>query len=214
MIDKPDDSDRRTPRFLIMDNTPLSLLACIQALDWLFEPGCDVMITDLVVAEATRDPGEGRDQRRNSRSHVAQWLETNRHRITILKTPEGLRYDREMELWKRAGKPDDLRPSWRDRGERSLLSAVQELKQALSLGDEVIVIVDDRNARDAVRAIRVDLTMMGTRTFIRWMDEDFAMPGADTAWQAIQIITSNTADEGEDEDPIFVRQGPPSSGIT
>ncbi len=110
-----------------------------------------------------------------------------------------------MELWERAGKPDDLRPSWSDRGERSLLSAVQDLKQALLLDEEIIVIVDDRDARDAIRAVRGDLTMMGTRTFIRWMDEDFHVPGADTAWHAIRLATAGTADEGEHEDPVFIR---------
>jgi hypothetical protein len=208
VIDKPASPDVRKPRFLIMDNTPLSLLGCIEALDWLFRPGCPVTVTDMVVAEATRDPGDGRDQRRATRAYIGSWLEKNGDKITILATAEGERYRREMMLWERAGKPDDLRPSWSDRGERSLLSAVQDLKQALQLDEQIIVIVDDRNARDAVRAIRADLTMMGTRTFIRWMDEDFSVLGADTAWQAIRMATANTADEGEYEDPVFIRNGP------
>ncbi|QXZ80886.1 MULTISPECIES: hypothetical protein [unclassified Rhizobium] len=49
-----------------MDNTPLYLLGTIEALNWLFEPGCEVMITDMVTAEAIREPGEGWDQRRNA----------------------------------------------------------------------------------------------------------------------------------------------------
>ncbi|UIJ70555.1 hypothetical protein [Aurantimonas sp. HBX-1] len=207
MIDHPDAADIRSPRFLIMDNTPLSLLGCIEALDWLFEPGCPVTITDMILAEATRDPGEDRDQRRGTRAYINAWLTKNRARITILETAEGARYDREMQLWERAGKPEDLRPSWSDRGERSLLAAIQVLKQALLLDEEIIVIVDDRDARDAVRAVRADLTMMGTRTFIRWMDEDFGVSGADTAWQAIRLATDGTADEGEDDDPVFVRSG-------
>ena len=208
MIDKPDNRDIRKPRFLILDNTPLSLLGCIEALDWLFTPGCPVTITDMVAAEATRDPGDDRDRRKSARAYIARWLETNRDRITLLATTEGERYRREMLLWERAGKPDDLRPSWSHRGERSLLSAVQDLKHALLLDEEIIVIADDRDARDAVRAIRADLTLMGTRTFIRWMHEDFGVPGADTAWQAIRRATAETADEGEDEDPVFVRNGP------
>ncbi|NDV86648.1 hypothetical protein GTW51_08035 [Aurantimonas aggregata] len=190
-----------------MDNTPLSLLGCIEALDWLFEPGCPVTITDMVVAEAIRDPGDAKDQRRGTRAYISGWLQENRARLTILDTAEGARYHREMHLWERAGRPGDLRPSWRDRGERSLLSAVQVLKQALQLDEEIIVIVDDRDARDAVRAVRADLTMMGTRTFIRWMDEDFGVSGADTAWQAIRLATDDTADAGEDADPVFVRSG-------
>lgn len=61
------EQDRRRPRFLIMDNTPLSLLAMIEALDWFFAPGCDVVITDMVLEEATRDPGPGRTRERQVR---------------------------------------------------------------------------------------------------------------------------------------------------
>ena len=50
-----------------------------------------------------------------------------------------------MSLWERAGKPDDLSPSRSDRGERRLLSAVRDVKQALALGEEITVIIDDRN---------------------------------------------------------------------
>ena len=79
-----------------MENTPLSLLGSIEALDWFFEPGCEVTITDMVIAEAVRDPGEGQDQRRDDRAYVAQWLKRNRYRIKVLATTEGRRYRREM----------------------------------------------------------------------------------------------------------------------
>lgn len=42
MIETAGPEDIRSPKFLIMDNTPLSLLGAIEALDWFFEPGCDV----------------------------------------------------------------------------------------------------------------------------------------------------------------------------
>jgi hypothetical protein len=205
MIDGPEAEDRRSPRFLIMDNTPLSLLGTIEALDWFFEPGCDVMITDMVIAEAIRDPGEGRDRRRFARAYVAQWLVINRHRIEVLKTIEGQRYEREMRLWEKAGKPEDLHPDWTGRGERSVFSAVQDLKAALAQNEEIIVIMDDRDGRDAVRAVRADITLMGTRTFIRWMEEDFGIKSAATAWHAIRMATAGTADEGEEEDPVHIR---------
>lgn len=51
-----------------MDNTPLSLLECIEALDWLFATGCSVVITDMVVAEAVLEPGTGKDRRRGART--------------------------------------------------------------------------------------------------------------------------------------------------
>jgi len=70
MIGWPEGADRRVLRFLIMDSTPLSLLGCIGALDWLFLPGCPVMITDMVVAEILRDPGDAKDQRRAARASI------------------------------------------------------------------------------------------------------------------------------------------------
>lgn len=197
--------DRRRPRFLIMDNTPLSLLAMIEALDWLFAPGSEVVITDMVAEEATRDPGGDRDRRKASRAYIAKWLEANRHHVPILRTAEGERYGREMALWRKAGMPDDLKPDWSDRGERSLLAAIKILKTALASGEEIIVIADDRDARDAVRAVRGDIMLIGTRTFIRWIAEDFGLPGADTAWQTILAATDGKADPGEDIDPLFIR---------
>ncbi|TCR85276.1 hypothetical protein [Rhizobium sp. BK376] len=206
MIDKPEPEDASTPRFLIMDNTPLSLLGTIEALDWLFEPGCDVMITDMVIAAAIREPGESRDQRRKVREYVAGWLERNRDRITVLATVEPQRYEREMRLWERAGKPDDQHPEWSDRGERSVFSAVQDLKAVLAQTEEIIVIMDDRDGRDAVRAVRADIALMGTRTFIRWMEEDFGIESAATVWQVIRTATADTAGEGAEEDPVYIRR--------
>ncbi|OQP86656.1 hypothetical protein BTR14_09420 [Rhizobium rhizosphaerae] len=103
MIDWPAGADAKQPHVLIMDTTPLSVLAIIEGLDWLFAPGCPVMITDMVLAEATRDPGEGRDLRRRTRTYVAQWLEQNRHRITILSTVDGERYGVRCSCGKRRG---------------------------------------------------------------------------------------------------------------
>ncbi|MDX3925541.1 MAG: hypothetical protein QHC90_06995 [Shinella sp.] len=189
-----------------MDNTPLSLLGCIEALDWLFEPGCDVMITDLVLAEATREPGEGRDQRRGTRGYISRWLSANQNRLTVLETPEGVRYRREMELWDRAGRPEELRPRWSDRGERSLLEAIKTINAALTTGEAIIALVDDRDARDAIRAVRADIDMMGTQTFIRWIAEDYAIGEAETAWPAILLATNGNADAGDNEDPVYIRR--------
>ena len=196
---------RRRARFLVMDTTPLSLLASIGALDWLFVPGCAVHITDVVMEEATRDPGPDRDPRKESRAHILEWYSANRHRLSVMSTSEGERYRREMELWRLAGMPADLRPDWSDRGERSLLAVVKTLKSALEAGEEIIVIVDDRDARDAISAVRADIMMIGTRTFIRWMAEDYHIAAAETAWHAIRIATGNRADPGPDPDPVFIR---------
>lgn len=51
----------RKPRILIADNTPLSVLSLLgpEGLDWLFVPGADVWVTDMVKEEAVRAPDPG-----------------------------------------------------------------------------------------------------------------------------------------------------------
>ena len=64
--------DKRVSRLLIPDNTPLSLLAWIggEALDWLFVVGAEVWVTDMVKAEALRDPDPGEDPRAAHRAEI------------------------------------------------------------------------------------------------------------------------------------------------
>jgi len=113
-----------------------------------------------------------------------------------------------MELWGLAGSPDRLRPTWKDRGEASLLQGVQTIKAALQSGEAIVVLVDDRDARDAIRAVRADINMMGTQTFIEWLLEDFGIAQAETAWTSILMATGDTADPG-DVLPVF---RPPGAG--
>jgi len=52
---------------------------------------------------------------------------------------------------------------------------------ALAQTEKLVVIMDDGGLRDAVRAVRTDIAVIGTRTFIRWMEEDFGIKSAATA---------------------------------
>ena len=113
-----------------------------------------------------------------------------------------------MELWQLAGSPPHLKPVWADRGEASMLGVIKGAKRLLAADEAVIAIVDDRDARDAMRAIRANIDLMGTQTFIRWIDEDFGIPEARHAWNAIQIAMNDTADPGEEDDPVYIRTGP------
>src|SRR3712207_4728768 len=90
----------RVPRLLIPDNTPLSLLAFIgeEALDWLFIPGAEIWITDMVREEALRDPDRDDDQRLGHRATLRSWFERNMHRIRVQPTDEGDEYRKAMEL--------------------------------------------------------------------------------------------------------------------
>ena len=99
-------------------------------------------------------------------------------------------------------------PAWKDRGEASLLQGVQTIKAARQSGEAIVVLVDDRDARDAIRAVRADINMTGTQTFVEWLLEDFGIAQAETAWTSILMVTGNTADPGDDEDPVYIRNSP------
>ena len=101
----------RRARILIPDNTPLSLLAMIgpQALDWLFVPGAEVWVTDMVKEEALRDPDQGDDQREQHRNDIANWFIRNERRIHVQPTDEGEEYRKAMSAWRRVpGMPSEL----------------------------------------------------------------------------------------------------------
>ena len=118
----------RKARILIPGNTPLSLLAMVgpEALDWLFVPGAEVWVTDMVRREALRDPPEGGDQRELHRRDIINWFERNKHLIHEQPTDEGEEYRKAMEAWRLAGMPKELKPSWKGRGERSVLEVLEQ----------------------------------------------------------------------------------------
>ena len=163
MIHKPAPGDERRPAILVSDAAPLSLLATIPgALHWLFVPGCEVWIPDIILDEAFRNPEEGKDQRIERRAEVAGWAQRNRYRIKRLETRIGKRYDAEMQnygnamdLWQRAGSSADLeplRPEWADRGDQSVWVGVNMTNDELATGESVIALADDHNIRAAIEA--------------------------------------------------------------
>jgi hypothetical protein len=221
-------ADRRTPKILVPDASPLSLLGTIPGgLDWLFVPGCEIWIPDIVVDEVLRDPGPAKDGRLTHRAEIAGWYERNKYRIKRLETRAGRLYRAETEnhararaLWEMAGKPEGLEPAhpdWRDRGDESVWIAVKTANDALdTMGESVIALVDDGEIRGAIelrgrrqRTVAIDL--MGTQTFIRWMAEDFGVAAAETAWDTIALARRNRIPEiAEDEaDPVYIRIEPP-----
>lgn len=225
MIMRPDPGDERRPAILVSDTTPLSLLATVSgALDWLFTPGCQVWIPDIILDEALRDPGEGKDQRIENRAEIADWMRTNRYRIKRLETRIGVRYAAEMrgyqnavELWKLAGSPANREPEapdWSDRGDESVWVGVNIAHEALATGESVIAVVDDHNVRAAIEARgrqrkRAAIDLMGTQTFIEWMTEDFGISEAITAWDTITQAREGKVPtyDGEDDpvDPVYIR---------
>lgn len=180
----------RKPRILIADNTPLSVLSLLgsEGLDWLFVPGAGVWITDMVKEEAVRDPDPGSDQRLAQRAILIKWFADNAHRIHEQPTVEGEEYRKAMANWRDAGGKSETKPSWSNRGDRSILEVMTVIDALVQEGEAIVAIMDDRKVRAALEVMKLDMDMMSTETFIIWMSDTFGIKQADTAWQTIKSI--------------------------
>lgn len=209
MTRPPAPGDARRARLLIPDNTPLSLLALVgeHALDWLFVPGAELWVTDMVRHEALRDPDPGGDQRRGHRAVLRAWFDRNRNRIRIQATDAGDEYRKAMEAWELAGRLPQLRPSWTGRGDASILQVLDAAAKIVASGEAVVALVDDRKVRAALRVTsKTDIDLMATETFLAWMAGRFGIAEAGTAWRAIELAADGKAPEAPEEDPVYVRQ--------
>jgi hypothetical protein len=206
MIDKAEPGQEKRPKLLIMDNGPLSVLSEIEgALDWLFKPGCEVWMTDLVLIEARRPPGPAGRMRRAARANFEDWFGRNKYRIKIVETATGEAFARNLRLWELAGCPQDLEPATANLGEASILSKLKVVRTAIDEDEAVIVLMDDRAGRAAVKALPLNVDLMGTQTFVAWMAEDFGVNEAENAWAALSVLLGSELDPGEDDDPVYVR---------
>jgi hypothetical protein len=208
-VTEPGDDIARRSRILIPDTSPLSLLSLIgsDALDWLFVPGADVWISDMVQEEAIRDPDPGDDQRLQQRAVLKEWFARNANRINIKPTPEGEEYAKAMQNWKLASAKPELKPSWKGRGERSVLQVLEVVESVLADGEAAVVLVDDNKARIAIQLENeFDIDLMGTESFIAWMRDRFKMPNAENAWAAIRIAAGGSVPDTRDDDPVYVRK--------
>jgi hypothetical protein len=192
----------RKPRILIADNTPLSVLSLLgsEGLDWLFVPGADVWVTDMVKEEAVRDPDPGSDQRLAQRAILSKWFADNADRIREQPTVEGQEYRKAMANWRDAGAKPDTKPSWANRGDRSILEVMTVIDDLVQEGEAIVAIMDDRKVRAALEVMKLDMDMMSTETFIIWMSESFGIKQADTAWQTIKSIMGGRAPKLRDDD--------------
>lgn len=204
MISKPAPADTKKPKLLIMDATPLSVLSNLTgALEWLFKPKCDVWITDVVLEEVRR---EGADRRRAAHTEFEAWLKKNKHLIRVVTTDVGRKYERDMQLWERAGRPPELKPTTADLGERSVLDKIKSTRELLRSDETFLVLMDDRDGRDALKLLHVNADLMSTQTFIEWLVEDFKVKEAETAWTTLERILGESLDPGPSEDPVYVRR--------
>jgi len=204
MIRKPPSEDHRTPAIIIMDNTPISLLGSIGELDWLLKPTGTVWMTDVVMEEALRL----RIADQYAREIIAAWIGANRYRIKVVETKTGRRIRQGLRLWELAGRPEDDRPDMGDLGERSVYDAVSNARDLPTENESFLAIMDDREGRDAMKLVRADVDLMGTRTFIRWLSEDHGIGDHREIWVSIFRATRGTADPGldDDQDPVYIRR--------
>jgi hypothetical protein len=208
MIDKPEPGQEKTAKLLIMDNGPISTLSNIDgALDWFFVPGCEVLITDMVLVEARKTPRPGASPRKAARASFEDWLSRNKHRITVVKTDVGADYENSLALWKAAGSPDSRAPRANDLGEASILNKLRVIRKLQGEGDSVIVVMDDRDGRSVVQALRMNVDLMGTRVFVELIAKDFHIKEAETCWFTLKAILGKELDDGDEDDPVYVRVG-------
>lgn len=197
------------PRLLIPDTSPLSLLAMVgrEGLDWLFTPGAEVWVTDMVREEALREPDDLDDPRNRHRAAIGAWFAANAHRLRVAPTAEGEEYRKAMEAWSRLpDRPPALKPSWKGRGERSVLRVLEGVEALVGAGEAVVVLVDDRRARAAIRALdHVDIDLMATETFIDWVATRFHVVKAETAWRTIRLAAAGKAPDAPGDDPVHLR---------
>ena len=202
----------RVPRLLIPDTTPLSLLSMIgrEALDWVFAPGVEIWVTDMVRHEALRDPDPGDGQRAAQRQTLRGWFADNANRIGVQPTPEGQDYEREMRNWVRGGRVPADKPSWRNRGERSIRDLLPIVSQIVAEGECVVLLTDDRSARSLViQAARMqegETDLMATETFLEWLSRDYGIVDTRRAWVAIKAAAGGKQPDAPTHDPVYVRK--------
>jgi hypothetical protein len=186
LITKPAPGDEKKPKLLIMDRTPLSVLSNLDgALDWLFVPGCDVWMTDMVLIESRRPSEPGADPRSRARATFEKWLAAKKHLIHVVSTEMGKKHTDLMTLWEMAGRPEHLRPS-RPNGEASVLDKIKTSRHLFERNDAFLVLMDDRDGREALKVLRANADLMSTQTFLQWIAEDFKIKAAKTAWLTLE----------------------------
>lgn len=205
----------RAPRLIIPDTSPLSLLsmAGADALDYLFVPGVELWITDMVQIEATRAPDADDDHRESQREVLAGWLADNRHRIAIMETRTGSEYKKAMTSWEIGGSQPNLKPSWGGRGDYSLLDILSIAEGVVDDSEAAIMLVDDRRARTALRQTEnLNLDILSTRSFVSMLETEFGMTNASDIWRIIEIA-AGVNEQGRsrvpgplEEDPVYVRK--------
>lgn len=182
-------------------------------LDYLFVPGVELWVTDMVHIEATREPEPGDDPRREQRKVIADWFADNRHRIAVMETDAGREYMKAMVNWTMSGSRPEMKPNWTGRGDASLLNILAAAEKVVADGETVVLLVDDRKARAALRQTEnLNLDIVSTRAFVSMLESEFGVENASNVWPIIEIA-AGVNEHGKSrvpdtllEDPVYVRK--------
>ena len=204
----------RSPRLLIPDNSPLSILSMggYEALNFLFAPGVEVWITDMVQMEATREPDPDDDPRHEQRKLLNEWFADNASRIRIMDTESGIEYRNAMTNWIASGRAPETKPRWKGRGEQSLLNILSAAERVVEDNETTVLLVDDKKARAVLRLTEgLNLDIMSTEAFVRMVEQEFGVANATGIWPVIRMAAGKN-EQGKSripdaplEDPIYIR---------
>lgn len=153
----------------------------IDALDWLFLPGAQVVITDAVRHELLRDrtPGED-DYAPNQRPLLDHWFMDNAFRIAVISNEAGDRPFSKTSPWEWAEHRTDGVSAWDWSDSLRAAGAIRAL-DALPVSENrrILVIANHDATRAAIRTRTseyIDLT--GTLRFFGLIAAEFQVPKA------------------------------------
>lgn len=152
-----------------------------EALDWLFLPNANVIVTDVVRHELLRDRAQGEDDYApGQRPLLALWFERNADRISIIPTEAGERHSHDNERWERSGHPAGGAPAWDWSDSPRAAGMVRALDAILTAaGQRILVIANHDATRAAVRSFVSDnVALTGTMRFIGMIAGEFRIPKA------------------------------------
>lgn len=185
--------DDKKPTILVPDNSPITALASIDSLDWLFRPGVPVKITDQVADEATRNPDLPWS------AETCAWIVRNvvAGRVTIAYTDTGFDHRQQFDAWVAGGMEPARRPRGRNLGEASILELMETLEVETQGDNKAIVLIDERRARKVLRTMDANLDVVSTRAFFRVLTSDYGLNDTTSYWRLVLNVVENmdTLDE-------------------
>ena len=187
----------RPSRILIPETTPLLILAMVgpAALDWLFVPGAEVWVTDLVREKSLQRRSDD-DQRDAGFTELAAWFEQNEQRIHVQTTVEGEKHRQAMQDWRALGSRSERKP--KIGGRPTLLQVLEGPEKFVLDGKPVLNIADDGIARDALKLVaihykHVDINLMTTESFLAMIAENYHVKDAEASWMHVKIACGGEA---------------------